>query len=220
MKCKVFSLVAACLVAVTSFAADKMTSGAELGTWTMDAAAAFDLAKEQGKPVFINFTGSDWCGWCKLMDRAVFSKEAWQAYAKENLVLLWVDFPQDKSLVPEAIAPQNEALSKQYGIQGFPTYVVLGPDGTELGRLGADRTATPEKFIEELKQVLVIQNIAELLSAEDYAAYQAAVAEQKAAEADMEAWQAKTKAEFDAKMATLNAAVEKVESFKAKALEK
>lgn len=220
MKCKVFSLVAACFLAVSAFAADKMTSGAELGVWTMDAAAAYDLAKEQGKPVFMNFTGSDWCGWCKLMDGKVFSTEAWQAYAKENLVLLWIDFPKDKTLVPEEIAPQNEALSKQYGIQGFPTYVVLGPDGTELGRLGADRNATPEKFIESLNEVLVVQKLPELLSAEDYAAYQAAVKEMEAAEADMEAWQAKAKAEFEAKMEVLKAAAEKVDALKAKALQK
>ena len=76
------------------------TSGAELGKWTMDFDAAKTLAAEKEVPILINFTGSDWCGWCKLMDREVFSKAEWQQYAAESLVLVWIDFPRDKALVP------------------------------------------------------------------------------------------------------------------------
>lgn len=173
-------------------------SGAEVGKWTMDAPAAMALAKQMGKPVFLCFTGSDWCGWCKLMEKQVFSAEAWQAYAKDNLVLVWVDFPRDKTLVPEALKPQNEALGKQYQVQGYPTYVVLSPEGKELGRLGAGRNVTPEAFIRQLKAVLVLNRLQSLLSAEDWAQYQKLAADKTALDAEGEAWQKKVQAEMTA----------------------
>jgi chromosome segregation ATPase len=70
-------------------------------------------------------------------------------------MLVWIDFPNDKSLVPEKFVARNKALSEQYGVEGFPTYVVLDDDGkSELGRLGADRGATPEQFISQAKALL------------------------------------------------------------------
>ena len=106
-KKSMLAAVAAVVLAFGAVAAEKpAVQGAELGAWTMDTPAALALAKETGKPVFLCFTGSDWCGWCKLMEKKVFGTEAWQAYAKENLVLVWLDFPRDQSLVPEEIAPK------------------------------------------------------------------------------------------------------------------
>lgn len=129
-------------------------SGAALGEWTMDFDAAKKLAAEKNKPLFINFTGSDWCGWCKLMDRNVFAKPEWQAYAKANLVLVWIDFPNDETLVPVELAPRNQALSKEFDVKGYPTYIVLESDGkTRLGRLGASREATPESFVREVRKL-------------------------------------------------------------------
>ena len=131
------------------------TEGAQPGVWTMDYDAAKKLAAEKDLPLFLNFTGSDWCGWCKLMDKQVFSKPEWQTYAKENLVLVWVDFPQNKKLVPEQFVKQNEALGKKFGVQGYPTYIVLNSDAESLlGELGASRDATPEKFMAKLKPLL------------------------------------------------------------------
>lgn len=219
MKRTLLAVCSALLLSATLFAEGKMTSGARLGTWTMDAQAAFALAKEQGKPLFLNFTGSDWCGWCKLMEGKVFSTEAWQVYAKENLVLVWVDFPRDRSLVPEEIVPQNKALSEKYAIRGFPTYIILSPEGEQIGQLGASQDATPESFIKQLGDILALQNIESLLSAEDLATYQAAKAELETLEAEMEAWQQEVEAQFNAKMAVISAANKKVEDLKAKALE-
>jgi len=128
--------------------------GAELGKWTMDLDAAKKLAAEKKVPILLDFSGSDWCGWCKLMEKKVFSQPAWKEYAKKNLVMVLLDFPNDKSLVPKKYVDRNEALSKQYGIQGFPTFILLDDDGkTELGRISAGRDKTPESVIAELKSI-------------------------------------------------------------------
>ncbi len=130
-------------------------SGAVPGEWTMDLDAAKALAAETGLPLLLNFTGSDWCGWCRLMDRQVFSQEAWKTYAKEKFLLVWLDFPQNKALVPEAFAERNNRLLQEYEIGGFPTYILLDPDGqTRLGQAGASRDVNPERFIAALEDIL------------------------------------------------------------------
>ena len=145
---KSLPIVCAALVASSTFAAKPDTDGARIGVWTQDYDAAVALAKTNNLPLMLNFTGSDWCGWCKLMDRQVFSKKEWEKWAKENLVLAFIDFPNDKSLVPKKYVARNGRLSDKYGVEGYPTFVVVDPEsGESIGTLGASREATPEKFI-------------------------------------------------------------------------
>ena len=149
-------LLTSCCAALLSAAplaakVDVDIDGAKPGVWTMDLKAAKAMAAEKDLPLFINFTGSDWCGWCILMDKEVFSKEEWQNHAKENLMLVWIDFPQDKKRVPEKYVERNKKLAEENGVKGYPTYIVLNSDGkTRLGDLGASRDATPEKFIKQV----------------------------------------------------------------------
>jgi thioredoxin-related protein len=152
---------------------DILTSGAELGKWTMDIPAAKTLSQESNKPIFVCFTGSDWCSWCKMMETKVFSTDTWKAFAKENLVTLWIDFPKDKTLVPEKLRAANDAFAKEYRVDGFPTYIIMDAVGNTIGTLGASSKATPEAFIKECEEVLVTTSIDEILSEEDYAAYKA-----------------------------------------------
>jgi len=154
MRIQAICAALAATVSLSLFAATPATQGAKPGEWTMDYDAAKTLAKEKNLPILINFTGSDWCGWCKLMDKAVFAKADWTAYAKENLLLVYIDFPQDKSLVPMHFVARNKTLSESFGVRGYPTYILLAADGaTRLGQLGASRTATPESFIADIKKL-------------------------------------------------------------------
>ena len=126
-----------------------------VGEWTQDYDAAKALAKEKDLPLLLNFTGSDWCGWCILMDKQVFSTQEWKDYAKENAVLVTLDFPRDKTRVPMSYVARNQALQKKYGISGYPTYIVVASDGEKiLGKLGASQTATPQKFIADFKKLV------------------------------------------------------------------
>ena len=128
--------------------------GATPGKWTMDLDAAKELAAEKQLPILLDFSGSDWCGWCKVMEENVFTKPEWKAYAQENLVMVFIDFPNDKSLVPEKYVKRNDGLKNEYGVRGYPSFVVLDDDGkTELGRLGSGREKTPESFQAELKNL-------------------------------------------------------------------
>ena len=103
-------LMALILCTVKLGASEVATEGAEVGKWTMDYAAAAKLAKEKNLPMLLNFTGSDWCGWCKIMDGNVYAKPEWSEFAGKQLVLVTFDFPQDKSIVPERLTSQNNEM--------------------------------------------------------------------------------------------------------------
>jgi thioredoxin-related protein len=161
------------------------------GEWTQDIEAARAVAKEKGLPLLLNFTGSDWCGWCKLMDKNVFAKSEWENYAAQHLMLVTLDFPRNKSKVPEDYVERNQKLQEQFGVRGYPTYVLIDSDGeTEIGRLGAGREKTPSSFIAEVEQLLQfsassIAAFLETLTPEDKEAYQSMLDEIKVAENEM-----------------------------------
>ncbi|PYJ00483.1 MAG: hypothetical protein DME25_20590 [Verrucomicrobia bacterium] len=81
----------------------------------------------------MNFTGSDWCGWCKRLDKEVFSTKEFGDFAKDNLALVEIDFPSRKAQ-SDSLKKANDALKNQYRVQGFPTIVVLNGEGKELWR--------------------------------------------------------------------------------------
>lgn len=167
--------------------------GAKVGHWTMDFEAASKLAKEKNVPMMLNFTGSDWCGWCKLMDKGVFAKDEWKKYADKNVVLVTLDFPNDKSIVPEKYVARNKELQRQFAVRGYPTYIVLDSDGeTQLGRLGAGRDKTPAEFIKEFKDVTRFSSASVAAYSKKHPgkakAYKAALAEVRAAQKALRDW--------------------------------
>lgn len=123
--------------------------------WQTDYEQALVTAKAARKCVLLDFTGSDWCGPCIQMNKAVFSKATFQNYAKKNLVLVEVDYPRIKKL-PEKVVKQNERLKDQYGIEqsGYPTVILLDPDGKILGQLegyGGEQPADIIAWVEKLR---------------------------------------------------------------------
>ncbi|MEI6786878.1 MAG: thioredoxin family protein [bacterium] len=103
--------------------------------WLTSLEAAKTEAVKRQVPILVDFSGSDWCGWCIKLDKEVFSKEEFKAYAKTDLVLLLVDFPR-KSKLPEDVKKQNDLLAEKFDVQGFPTVLLLNGQGKELARTG------------------------------------------------------------------------------------
>ena len=129
--------------------------GAEPGEWTHDWDAAAEAAKRTGMPVFALFTGSDWCPWCKILDRQVFAKEEWSTWARKNVYLVRVDFPKDASLVPEEYRGKNREIARSYKIGGYPTCLLLDPATLEpVGRFGASRDVTAADFVRRVADAM------------------------------------------------------------------
>jgi thioredoxin-related protein len=119
--------------------------------WLTDYKKAQDEAKANNKLVLVNFTGSDWCGWCIKLDREVFSTPQFKDYASKNLVLMEADFPRGKPQ-PAGVRRQNEELAMRYQVIGFPTIVVLNGEGKVVGELGYT-PGGPSAFIAELEKL-------------------------------------------------------------------
>jgi protein disulfide-isomerase len=143
-------LAASCSERSTAEEPAKASASAKTG-WLTNYTAAQQEAKSQHKLLLMDFTGSDWCGWCKMLEKEVFSKPEFKEYASKNLVLLELDFPRGKEL-PAEMMEQNQRLAIQYQIQGFPTIVVLDGSGKELAHFGYMRGG-PEIFIAELEKL-------------------------------------------------------------------
>ncbi len=120
--------------------------------WLTDFEEAKNHAAVRNVPILIDFSGSDWCGWCIRLDNEVFSQSEFKAYAKENLVLFLADFPSQKAQ-SEAVKKQNEKLSERYGPRGFPTVLLVDAEGRELGRTGY-QPGGAAAYVEHLKSLL------------------------------------------------------------------
>ncbi len=101
------------------------------GEWLTDLVKAQEKAKAEKKLVLLDFTGSDWCPPCKNLHKTVLVSEEFTKFAKDNLVLVEVDFPNNKPQSSELKAA-NKELAKRFGITGYPTIVVLDASGKEV----------------------------------------------------------------------------------------
>jgi len=127
-----------------------LQAGAEELKWLTDLPKAQAQAKAEKKLVMLDFTGSDWCGWCIKLNKEVFSQPEFVDYAKKNLVLVEVDFPRKKEQSAEQ-KKANQDLQKKYQIEGYPTIIVLDGEGKKLGVLGYE--PGPKLFIDKLDKL-------------------------------------------------------------------
>lgn len=119
--------------------------------WREDFPGALKQAQSENKRVLLDFTGSDWCPWCIKFDHDVLSTSKFAAYAGQNLELVKVDFPRHTQL-PDEQRRANDALARQFGVDGYPTYVLLNPAGSELGRQVGYLDGGPDAFVAELEK--------------------------------------------------------------------
>lgn len=120
--------------------------------WMTDFEAAKAKAKAENKPMLLSFTGSDWCPPCMALKKEVFQKDAFKEYATAELVLVEFDFPRRTKLSAELTA-QNEQAALQYGVEYFPTILVLSPEGELVGKTGYERGGA-KAYVDHIKGIL------------------------------------------------------------------
>jgi len=125
--------------------------------WITDYKKAQQEAKADHRLVLLNFTGSDWCGYCVQLDRAILSKPELKDYAGKNLVLLEIDFPRRNGPRWNAqsieLKKQNMELAEKYDVQGFPTLVLLDGDGKTVWKYEGYFSGGVTAFLAELDRV-------------------------------------------------------------------
>ena len=135
---------------LVGFIAWQATAGEE--QWTTDLSKAQEKAKKEKKMVLVDFTGSDWCPPCKALHKNVFTSDEFLKYAKDNLVLVEVDFPKGKPQSTE-VKKANEELAKKHQVEAFPTVIVFDSEGKELKRESGYDGTRPAQYIAKLKKL-------------------------------------------------------------------
>ena len=127
--------------------------------WHTDVNKAINLSIQSEKPLFLFFTGSDWCGWCKKLVREVFETQEFKTWAVKNAVLVELDFPK-RTPISEDLRKQNRELAQMFGVRGYPTGWFVTPElkngqvtFNNLGSQGYVRGG-PGAWITGAKQIL------------------------------------------------------------------
>lgn len=120
--------------------------------WKTNYERALEQAKKENKKVLLNFTGSDWCGWCKKLEEDVFSRSEFEKYAEANLVMVELDFPRTR-MQSDDLKKQNQELKAKYGTSGFPNTIILNSDGKEIGRIDGYMEGGPAAYIKAIENM-------------------------------------------------------------------
>jgi protein disulfide-isomerase len=123
-----------------------VAASARAAEWTEDYSSALSQARKEHKLLLLDFTGSDWCSWCKRTDAEVLSTPKFQDFASQRLVLVKVDFPRTRELKDDVKA-QNARLAAKYGIRGYPTLIVLDPDEKVVFKQEGYEDGGPDPFL-------------------------------------------------------------------------
>ena len=106
--------------------------------WHTDVNKAIELSVKTEKPLFMFFTGSDWCGWCKKLVREVFVKPEFKKWANNSVILVELDFPK-RTKLPEATQKQNRELGKMFGVRGYPSIWFVNPKIEKEGKVNFNK---------------------------------------------------------------------------------
>ena len=143
-------------IALLSFS----TQAQEGLTWHTDMSKATDISIKENKPMFLFFTGSDWCGWCIRLQKEVFQKPEFIKWAKESVILVELDFPR-KNDQTDAVKMQNAQLQQQLQVRGYPTVWFVSAAKTadakvNLNALGSTGYVAvgPEKWLAAANQII------------------------------------------------------------------
>ncbi|MBN1766716.1 MAG: thioredoxin family protein [Sedimentisphaerales bacterium] len=106
--------------------------------WNENYNSALELSKSENKPILLAFT-SPGCTYCNQMKKTTY-RDPEVVKVSENFIPVMVN------------ADEDAELSQKYNIYGLPTYVVISPDGRELGNFPGYYPA--DEFISLLKKTL------------------------------------------------------------------
>jgi protein disulfide-isomerase len=136
----------AAMLAMAAFGATSTPQG-----FTDNLDEALKSAKANKRYVVAVFSGSDWCGWCKKLEKEILSTETFRKGAVGRYELVYIDNPRNQDLLSEHGKENNRKLTSKYDIHGFPTVLILDADGKKVAEMGYD-AGGPEKYLEKIEE--------------------------------------------------------------------
>ena len=133
------------------FAATVLAATSTPQSFTDNLDEALKSAKANKRYVVAVFSGSDWCGWCKKLEKEILSTETFRKGAVGRYELVYIDNPRNKNLLSEHGKKNNSELTTKYDIHGFPTVLILDADGKKVAEMGYD-AGGPKKYLEKIEE--------------------------------------------------------------------
>ena len=123
--------------------------------WHSTIEEAIKIAQKENKPILVQFSGSDWCKWCIKLNNEVLHTKEFGDYAKDNLVLVNLDFPRS---IPQSdeVKNYNRAQMNKYGVRGFPTVLLMDKNGSVV-RVTGYQPGGPAAYIQHIKDAYGIK---------------------------------------------------------------
>lgn len=103
--------------------------------WMTNYDEAVKVSRSTSKPMLLLFTGSDWCTWCIKLEKEVFNTQEFADAAGDKFVFVKIDFPVNKASPPD-VSAQNKRLQKSFGVEGFPSVILLDAHQKTIGTTG------------------------------------------------------------------------------------
>ncbi|WP_338409727.1 thioredoxin family protein [uncultured Flavobacterium sp.] len=129
-------------------------------TWHTDVSKASEISLKENKPLFLFFTGSDWCGWCIRLQKEVFKQTEFITWAKENVILVELDFPR-RTPQDDTLKAQNKNLQQTFQVRGYPTVWFVNPQVLEGNKINLNALGStgyvaggPVKWLEVANGIL------------------------------------------------------------------
>jgi len=106
----------------------------------------------QGQVIFVDVY-TDWCGWCKRMDRDVYSRADVRDYLSKSFVVVKLNAEAQDGLQYQGQDLTSAGVAEQFHVTGYPTTVFLRSNGAHLinvpGYVPADRFLLVLRYIGE-----------------------------------------------------------------------
>ncbi|MEE9431473.1 MAG: thioredoxin family protein [Melioribacteraceae bacterium] len=117
--------------------------------WHTNLEQAIVIAEKENKQILLQFSGSDWCHWCKRLNEEVLETKEFENYAQDNMVLVNLDYPKS---IPQTdkVKEYNQKMLQKYGVRGFPTVLLLDKTGKVVKQTGFV-AGGPSKYIKHIK---------------------------------------------------------------------
>lgn len=109
-----------------------------------------EAARASGKPVLVDVY-TDWCGWCKRMDRDVYARQDVNAYLSSHFVTVKLNAEGGELAAYQGRNYSGRSLAAAFGIDGYPTTVFLSATGDRL--VNVPGYVEPERFLALLRYI-------------------------------------------------------------------
>lgn len=131
---------------------DELRAVDSSGVAWKDLDKAMELASEQNKVVVLDVY-TDWCSWCKKMDRETYRNPEVIRYVKDRVVMAKLNPEKPGTQILQGGRFSNAEIAARFRVRGFPTTVFLTPQGDWItsvsGFIPADRFLPMLRYIAE-----------------------------------------------------------------------